>query len=272
MLDPEITIDYDKIDEIYHMHESDEIGGILKPFMVDFLPKFKSYQIPEGIFRLHKLFLETLEKFYEKYSDFYFNGMGHAALIMKIANAMPGKKKRGDFIPGPMHIDFLIKMMPIVIDEAPDEKYLELFRLAQPSCTSSHYMAIMFGEKSEEFDFFKLTEVDSMTSLNEQKCYIVWYIMDYIVDNGRPCHDNQFYAMLCSVLPWRIDDPSEDARYVERRLNMNFRNMASKFETNKNIPILKQWYSFISKYVWPATGPLDPELTKKSMTFDPNFI
>lgn len=59
LLDPEITIDYDKIDEIYHMHESDEIGGILKPFMVDFLPKFKSYQIPEGIFRLHKLFLET---------------------------------------------------------------------------------------------------------------------------------------------------------------------------------------------------------------------
>lgn len=51
LLDPEITIDYDKIDEIYNMHESDEIYNSM------------SHSIKMKVMKLEKNFMKSIPTF-----------------------------------------------------------------------------------------------------------------------------------------------------------------------------------------------------------------
>lgn len=256
ILDQKLPLNIETISSMYEAHKKDNIGKILKPLIEEIIPLTNSMFMPAGALKLLMQCIELIKPVEEKYIN---------------SNSFANKKSllgSNCKINSPAFFPSLFDMLPLTVDEAPNEKFIEMLKCCIISCSYLHWTTDFDLKYRKRTDMIVVDEVDELETLNQQKFYIVWY-MGIILNNNEDLRIPKNIALMASLIPWRIDDESEDAREIERRVKYFFieTSIHDKFDKIGDYAksMTKRWFNFVSKFVWNATQPLDPEFVKESI-------
>ena len=241
-------IDQDKLKEIYQQHQDDEAGDILKPLIEEFVPYFQNLFTPTELIK-HALKYDLKHDSDEK--DEKRQVTNSDFLLLK------------HYIP-----TFYLKLVPFKLRDPPSESFNHLFEFCLNELQYSK--DIEFGktrrDKTKLTFRFDIDEIEGdIYTLQLQKYYICWYMVDYIRHflnssanyKNRPTgtYDDQLpIAFVLSLLPWYVDDDSEDARTLEKMIHETIQKEIGDFH---GYYYDWTWYEYITKVVWPATEPLN---------------
>lgn len=242
-----IPVCTNNIMELMEKHRKDEIGRMLKPLIEEIIPYIQS-MTPVKLWTKWIKYFEPIYEAYRYKNRYFIKKRNCSKLIL---------------IDSPLFFPYMIDMLPIVVDEAPSNKYLQNFISCFKKLTSYYFTMLIGNYDYVKIDFDELDEIDEITSLNQQKLYIAWYMMKI------PMEREEYrirYALVCSIIPWRIDDSSEEARDIEQRIT-TFIRKACQYCDSYDYYI--RLFDIFSKSIWNATQPLDMELIK--MKIDRNY-
>lgn len=250
-----IPINFEALGDLYQKHQGDDIGIVLKPFIEDFVPEFKSFLPPTGNVKLLTYWANHFAPLEEAYHK--------KKIYIQDKSKFDDPRFRGKTVYAPLYFHKFMYLLPISITDAPSKKYEELFRLCLENTQENHFTSYRWRDlNTEQRKAPKgIDEIDNMDTLNQQKLWMAWY-MAYKCEYLPP----DVAGLVGATLPWRIDDESEEAREIERRVNYFFKGCGQYLSDSFS----KNWYKFLSQSVWDATEPLDPNLIKEKMIVNNN--
>lgn len=105
--------------------------------------------------------------------------------------------------------------------------------------------------------------------INCQRYYIVCYLTKMIIQHQK--NDKLFFtyantnsaALMLSILPWEIQNNSEDARVLEKKLMEN-KKISVKTRHLQSL-LYHKWRKFIVKEIWDSVKPLNIKKIKKKI-------
>lgn len=251
------TIDYDVFTNIYQRHQGDDVGSILKPFIEDFLPYFKSIEPPKGTAKWFIILSDMFSFIQDYYSKHYL--FANIGLFKK-------QQKPNAFIFAPVFFPSLFDLLPIVVDEAPSEKYAEMVKACVLRTKNNHFSMFFNQLHTEKKMPIDIEEIEDFDTLNKQKLYIAWYLVNTHTDHGRSLNGSIIYALLAVTIPWRIDDDSEEAREIESRVKYYLMQIVEYIESKGDDAYFQSLAAnFIFKYLLKATEPLDVEFFRNAI-------
>lgn len=117
-----------------------------------------------------------------------------------------------------------LDLLPFKLRDPPNESFNKLFKACLHAINNfedDYYAKHLLPPKQGYVISFELDEIeDDLDTLQLQKYYICYYIVNYV--KTQPLLNDQLPpALMMSILPWYIDDESEDARTLEKMLMEN---------------------------------------------------
>ena len=221
-------VDFDKLDQIYQNHSGDEAGQILKPLMEVLIPYYKSLITVEGM-------IKNMYEFSRYYQPF-LRPINYGYLIKPLVP--------DDFIIFPLYLKYL----PLRLINAPGEKYNDLFKMNFDRLNKEMFLfSFLFDEK-----WFpkELEEVENMDTLQQQKYYVLWKLMNY-ASQVNFCNVDMYDHCLClSLFDWKIDDDSQDARNYENFIKTIVSNALKNYPySKKNDEKTKTSFRYFANYI-----------------------
>lgn len=250
MFDPifKVLEDMDEeLNDFYQKHTNDPINAVLTPIIEDIIPYLNSLKTHEEAFKL------IIEKstLYESLVQ-GFNLCNSNIQGFYINENQFGCKK---FI-------YLLyfKNVPFEIENPPDESYVKLFHYCMDTVINSIFFNIY-----NRPGFYKIPHVSeikgNIDSLQKQKYYIIWKMIDEFTDEHQPETQVTLYPSSCalflSLINWKISIDSDDARTIESWIKENLPIMCDKWFLQKgnghgHFKYVNKWRDFILKEVCPA--------------------
>lgn len=238
----------DSLNQIYDKHKNDEIGQILQPLINDLIPYYKSLITPEGTLNL------TLE-----ISEYYGPLKNSSLCIVR------EKYQQTE----PRICPAYFKKIPIKIANSPGESYqILLDRLIYIYRTN--YYQYCFCDKLPFYDIPDLEEVSEINTVENQKYFVAWILCKKVKDMRETFGSILDASFILSLLNWKIDIDSPEARIIEEKMNKTIQMFVKEFKHTKLSKIQKMINAkYIIKNLLPATEPLDQNEFKKKILKTP---
>lgn len=255
----------EKMNEIYKMHLDDSSKNAIRPLINELVPYYRELTTPEGFLKI------TIEKSGEYES--FMNKLNNLKKFKK-SNADQKLKFSDDFLIFNKYVYGLyLDRIPFNLINKPDDSYMKLFRMLLNRVNYSTFEC--------EIKFVKIKppceELIDITDINDnfnddihcQRYYIVCYLTKMIIQHQK--NDKLFFtyantnsaALMLSILPWEIQNNSEDARILEKKLMENIK-ISVKTRHLQSL-LYHKWRKFIVKEIWDSVKPLNIKKIKKKI-------
>lgn len=195
------VVDVDKLNQIYQNHMNDEVGQVFKPLIEELIPYYKSIDTSEGMIKI-------MHDFSEYYQPLF-----------------PSKFTTKDIYP------LYLKIVPFKLNEVPRESYNNLFFIL----IRKLFLSIFY-----EYDYIlefpeipeKLEEIDHIESLQQQKYYIIRYIINILPKQLRLILPLQDICLILSLFSWEIDVNSQESRDFKNYIDCTISDVLKTYDYN----------------------------------------
>lgn len=240
-------INFDKLNQIYQSHSSDEAGQALKPFVEELIPYYQSLMKPEMLFKL------TFE-FSEKYQPLFQD----KTMKYVVGNAIPN-----NFYYFPLYFEFT----PFKLIDSPGKTYDEIFVICMKNNFNYWhdrlYSNLYYTRKME---LPKLEKVEEYDTLQKQKYYIVWYLIDFAAKGQIEAIGMQDSCLLLSLLDWKFEADCQEARTFENYMKTYISNILNHYNyADTRFNDFPHFAKFIISTVNKAQEPLDQNELKSKL-------
>lgn len=262
ILDDVIDIDVDGLNAIMEKYKNEASASVLAPFIKEFVPLYLSYMCPKGYIKA------TMEATHDvkKYIDKELNRFS----ILKAF----GSNKQGehDLYFGQFVLTFLIDKLPFVMPNCPNDTFLNMFK-----SSLMYFLGVMPGtadhihtDKVKFPGFFELESVEDLSTLTNQKLHFIWFLNEKFRNCGKI--NRHAHAMMFSMLDWKLDDDSNEAREFESIVKDFAVKCLDTYKLEENnIIMIARWQKFIKNRVLNATEPIPEEIIHKEFEETPSI-
>lgn len=247
-----VPLDEEKLNDLYQAHSNDDSTPILKEFVEEFVPYYKSLSTPV---ELAKLTYQVSDK----YQKLFFNN----TIYNFIKKTLPNQ-----YILCPIYL----KLIPFKLIDPPGDSYNTLVDIFKVSYHNFH-----FGQYEKD-DYptlpTEMEEMEEIDTLQKQKYYIASYLVLYLNQRQDTNVDFQDACIIMSLLDWKIESDSKELKdledYIKNLVILNLKDYDYKYDGSffNGRAGLKHFAKYIIKTVNTAAEPIDhAQLSQKLSEF-----